>query len=345
MHVNGYGLQCLGVTHTQSSLSGAGVAESSLTQVIAVRVRPPVPTITTPAKTGTLQPTSLKIAVSGATLQGTAVTVYAERPGRDAVIAEVKPSEKMLGTYGASLDLLEAGTYRLTATRRWTTPRARAAGPRGHQRSAMSFLPTLKVANPADPRESPSVESLSTPRMPPEPISTSRSWVTAVDPSADGGADAVLDPTTIACQPAAGPPDPRFPLGVTPVTCSVKDAAGNRAADHVRRDVRVAGDAPDPQREQPDRGGAGTRRRARQLQHRCQRLHRGLRPAGIGPRPELPDVAARVLGSRLRPDRAWRSTQSTGDLYMAIEGKQRAQLYKSTTGGTVWQELTMRRDE
>ena len=205
--LTGAGLQTLSVSQTARSLSGGGAAESAKTS-ISVRVRPPAPVIQSPV-TGTQQPGSLIVQVTGTATPGATVTVYANGVARTPTTTATEA-----GTFSVTLAALPAGSYQLQAT-------ATLGGATG----AASTPPTVIAVGDVTP---PTVTVAGLPIVLPATDESGRSVDIAALVSATDGTTS-LPASAIACAPAKSPV-PRFPIGSTSVTCEAVDAAGNRGA-------------------------------------------------------------------------------------------------------------------
>ena len=336
VQVNGFGLQCLAVTHTQSSLSGAGTAESTLSQPVTVKVRPPVPVITKPAQTGTLQP-SLTVAVTGTVaVAGMPVRIYAERTTGETVVVNATPAPKS-EIFSASVVLTLPGTYRLTAAAVVDQTESHRSAPPVVIAVGDVIPPTLKVSNPADPARRPVHEIPVTATSETGVDFSFGPWVTAIDPSATGGAGTPLAASQIVCQPAAGPAPTRFPLGATTITCTVKDAANNTGSITFQVVVRM-NDTPvftssNLVAEAQSATGANVNYSitATGLAADCSPPGSGTPQACSAWRPATSGLA--ISPTALAVDSA------TGAFYAGIASDTSARLFRSTNAGATWQEL------
>ena len=299
-HGQGVGRQCLAVSNTQSSLSGAGSAESDLSSVFTVRVRPGTPTITKPARTGTLQLDSLTVAVAGTALARSTVTIYAERVAGAAVV-QTAPAAG--GTFAATLALPAAGTYRLTATATIDGAESAHSDPPVVIAVGDVIPPTVKVANPADPAKKPVRDIPVTAASDSGADFNVGPWVTAVESVVERRC-ARLDRRRPDRLPARGQRDHALPA---------RRHRGHLHRDRQRRQQgvddlpgrRPVGLRAGAGRQQPDGRGAVAVGRAGQLPDHRHRLHRGLRDARFG-------ISAELLGMAAGVDRSDRGRRQRG---------------------------------
>ena len=334
VNVGGVGRQCLAVSSAASSLSGAGAADGELSPAITVRVPPPAPFFTRPARSGTTEPGSLGVDVEGIVAPGASVTIFAERPGA-ATASVTAPAPN--GTFAAAFPELPPGTYRLTATATVDGAESARSDPAVVITIGDVTPPTLKVADPADSTRQP-VRTI--------PVTATNAsgasfdfapWVSAVDPAADGGDGAPLDAGRIVCEPAAGPSVPRFPLGATTVSCAVTDLAGNRGSTTFIVSVRS--------NERPSITGSNLTAEAQGPAGAA--VNYQIAASGFAGDCAAPGSGAAQSCSQWRPastglginPTALAMDEATGDFYIGVLGLQGARLLRSTNGGATWQEL------
>ena len=316
------------------SLSGAGAVESALSPVLTVRVRPRAPTITKPLRTGTLQSNSLSVAVEGIAEPGATVTIFADRSFAATFTRTALASD---GTFAITLPLPAPGTYRLTATAAIDGAESARSEPPKEIAVGDVTSPTLKVADPADPHRKPVREIHVTAANESGVNFNFRPWVTAIDPSPDGGAGVALDGDRVVCQPLAGAQAPHFPLGSTEVTCTATDHAGNRGSTTFLVVVRMS--------ETPVLRGSKLTAEAQgplgaivNYQITATGFLADCSPRGSGVPQSCSAWRPASAGLGVSPS-ALAMDPATGDFYTAVAGIDKPHLLESTNGGETWQEL------
>jgi hypothetical protein len=225
VQISGAGPQTLDVTQTASSLAGAGAAESDPVEITVV-VKPPAPTITSPA-TGSAVP-GPDIAVAGTALPNASVTVAIDGAPQPVVTADGG------GAWATTLAPPDGahpltGTHRLTATQTL----AGASGP-----PCTPVLVAVGDVTPPTIRITNADGTLLRELV----VTAADSTGANVDFSARVSAQDCVAGTCTAvsatCLPASGT---RFQLGTTSVTCTATDDAKNTGSSSFLVTVKPAG--------------------------------------------------------------------------------------------------------